>query len=168
MTKRLILTRHAKSSWDNANLADRDRPLNARGRAAAVDLGLWLASRGYVPDEVICSDATRTRETWEAIAPSLPGAPAARLTEKLYQAGPDVMLAMLRHASGDTVLMLGHNPGIAEFAQRLVLRAPLNGEFQRYPTAATLVVEFPIDNWADLAPGTGATDDFIVPKEIEA
>ena len=168
MTKRLILTRHAKSSWDNTNMADHDRPLNARGRRAAADLGQWLASRGYVPDEVICSDARRTVETWEQIAPALPGAPAPRYTAKLYQAGADVMLAVLKHATGDTVLMLGHNPGIAEFAQRLVARAPLNPEFARFPTAATLVVEFPVDDWGQAAYGSGAPDDFIIPKEIEA
>ncbi|MDE3120590.1 MAG: histidine phosphatase family protein [Paracoccaceae bacterium] len=168
MTKRLILTRHAKSSWDNANMADHDRPLNGRGRRAAAELGEWLASRGYIPDEVITSDAKRTMETWEGIAPALPGSPALRETHKLYQAGPDVMLAVLKHAKGDTVMMLGHNPGISEFAQRLVARAPLNPEFQRYPTAATLVVEFPIDDWSDVAFGLGAPDDFIVPNEMTA
>ncbi len=167
MTKRLILTRHAKSSWDNTEMADHDRPLNKRGRGAAADLGAWLASRGYVPDEVISSDARRTQETWDGIAAVLPTAPAPRFTHKLYQAPADVMLAVLRHAKGDTVMMLGHNPGIAEFAQRLVGRAPLNPEFARYPTGATLVAEFPIDDWADLAPGSGAADDFIVPREME-
>lgn len=168
MTKRLILTRHAKSSWDNANMADHDRPLNPRGRRAAEDLGEWLASRGYVPDEVITSDAKRTLETWEGIAAALPGEPTLRETHKLYQAGADVMLAVLKHAKGDMVMMLGHNPGISEFAHRLVARAPLNPEFQRYPTAATLVVEFPIDDWADVAFGEGAPDDFVVPKELQA
>lgn len=168
MTKRLILIRHAKSSWDNTALADHERPLNKRGRGAAADVGAWLASRGYIPDEVISSDAERTRETWEGIAAALPSAPAPRYTAKLYAAAADTMLAVLRHATGDMVLMLGHNPGIAEFAHRLVARAPLNPEFQKFPTAATLVVEFPIDTWADLAWGTGAPDDFIVPREIDA
>ena len=59
--KRLILTRHAKSSWDDPLTPDHDRPLNDRGKAAAADLGQWLASRGYIPDEVLCSDALRTR-----------------------------------------------------------------------------------------------------------
>ena len=52
MTLRLILTRHAKSSWDDPLMSDHDRPLNERGKAAAADLGNWLASRGYVPEEV--------------------------------------------------------------------------------------------------------------------
>ena len=70
--KRLILTRHAKSSWDDPLMSDHDRPLNERGKAAAADLGQWLASRGYVPDQVLCSDALRTRKTWSGIAPALP------------------------------------------------------------------------------------------------
>lgn len=166
MTKRLILTRHAKSAWDDPLVPDHDRPLNERGKAAAADLGDWLASRGYVPDEVLCSDALRTRKTWAGIAPALPGTPALNLKPALYHAGPDVMLAVLRHATGNTVMMIGHNPGIAEFAQRLVARAPLNPEFQRYPTGATLVTEFETDNWSDVAYGEGMTLDFIVPREL--
>ena len=113
MTKRLILTRHTKSSWDDPNTPDHDRPLNERGKAAAADLGDWLASRGYVPQEVLCSDALRTRKTWSGIAPALPGTPMLELKPALYHAGPDVMLAVLRHAHADTVMMIGHNPGIA-------------------------------------------------------
>lgn len=168
MTKRLILTRHAKSSWDDPLLADHARPLNDRGIAASADLGGWLASRGYLPDQVLCSDSLRTRETWSRIAAALPGAPDADLKPALYHAGPDVMLAVLRHAAGDCVMMVGHNPGIAEFAHRLVSRAPISPEFQRYPTGATLVADFPVDNWAEVAFGTAAVLDFIVPRELVA
>jgi phosphohistidine phosphatase len=131
MTKRLILTRHTKSSWDDPMTPDHDRPLNDRGKAAAADLGEWLASRGYVPETVLCSDAQRTRKTFSGIAPALPGAPVLDLKPALYHAGPDVMLAVMRHAKADTIMMIGHNPGIAEFATRLVTRAPMNPEFSR-------------------------------------
>lgn len=166
--KRLILTRHAKSSWDDPTAPDHDRPLNERGRAAAADLGQWLASRGYVPQQVLCSDAERTRKTWAGIAPGLPGTPVMEVKPSLYHAGPDVMLAVLRHASADTVMMIGHNPGIAEFAERLVAHAPLHAEFSRYPTGATLVVDFAIDTWAEVGFGTGTTIDFTIPREIVA
>ena len=159
--KRLILTRHAKSSWDDPATPDHDRPLNERGKAAAADLGQWLASRGYVPDEVLCSDALRTRKTWSGIAPALPGTPVLELKPALYHAGPDVMLAVLRHARGDCVMMIGHNPGI-------VAQAPRNGEFVRYPTGATLVADFNVTAWQDVTFGTGTVDDFIVPSEIVA
>lgn len=164
--KRLILTRHAKSSWDDPNAPDHDRPLNDRGRAAAKDLGQWLASRGYVPGEVLCSDALRTRQTWEGLAPALPGAPAPSLKPALYHAGPDVMLAVLRHATADVVMVLGHNPGISEFAARILAQQPMHEGFAHYPTGATLVCDFAVASWAEVNWGQGVADDFIVPREI--
>lgn len=166
MTRRLILTRHAKSAWDDPTMSDHDRPLNARGRGAAVDLGGWLASRGYQPQEVLCSDALRTRETWEGIAPAFPAPPQVTLKSALYHAGPDVMLAVLRHATAETVMMIGHNPGIAEFAARIVAAPSAEPGFSRYPTGATLVASFEIDSWAELGFGMGAVRDFIVPRKI--
>jgi phosphohistidine phosphatase len=168
MTKRLILTRHTKSSWDDPLTPDHERKLNARGIAAAADLGGWLASRGYVPQEVLCSDAKRTQETWSGLSAKLPGEAGLLLKPALYNAGPDVMLAVLRHAKADTVMMIAHNPGIAEFAQRLAAHAPRNPEFSRYPTGATLVLEFGVSDWAEVGYGGGVTLDFIVPREIMA
>lgn len=164
--KRLILTRHAKSSWDDPLTPDHDRPLNERGKAAAADLGQWLASRGYVPGEVFCSDALRTRKTWSGIAPALPGTPVLELKPALYHAGPDVMLAVLKHATADCVMMIGHNPGIGEFASRLVASPPKHSEFGRYPTGATLVVDFSVGTWAEVEWGKGVVDDFVIPSEM--
>jgi phosphohistidine phosphatase len=66
------------------------------------------------------------------------------------------------------VMMIAHNPGIAEFAQRLAAHAPRNPEFSRYPTGATLVLEFGVSDWAEVGYGGGVTLDFIVPREIMA
>ncbi|RNF34474.1 SixA phosphatase family protein [Paracoccus methylarcula] len=160
--RRLILTRHAKSAWDDPTLADHDRPLNARGRRSALALGDWLASRDYEPEEVLCSSALRTRETWEAVASAiLETRPLIRMEPGLYHASPEKMLTILRSASHQTVMMLGHNPGIAAFAAMLPARVPLEPEFRRYPTAATLVVDFQIDNWSEVAPGQGSVMDFV-------
>ena len=164
--KRLILTRHAKSAWDDPLTPDHDRPLNERGKAAAADLGQWLASRGYVPQKVLCSDAVRTRQTWSGIAPALPATPLMELKPALYHAGVDVMLAVLRHAQADVVMMIGHNPGIAEFAEKLVAQAPLNPEFSRYPTGATLVADFAVESWDQVGFGQGVTVDFVIPREM--
>lgn len=166
--KRLILTRHAKSAWDDPLTPDHDRPLNERGKAAAADLGQWLASRGYVPQKVLCSDAVRTQQTWAGIAPALPATPMMELKPALYHAGVDVMLAVLKNAKADVVMMIGHNPGIAEFAGKLVAKAPLNTEFDRYPTGATLVVDFVADSWDQIEFGSGIVDDFVIPKELIA
>ena len=160
--RRLILTRHAKSSWDDPTMADHDRPLNDRGRRSALALGDWLASRGYEPEEVLCSTSRRTQETWERVAAAaLEVRPIMRLEPGLYHASPDRMLAILRTATQPTVMMLGHNPGIAEFAAMLPARPPLGPEFRRYPTAATLVVDFQADSWADVRPGEGSVMDFV-------
>jgi phosphohistidine phosphatase len=163
---RLILIRHAKSSWDDPLQADRARPLNARGRAAADALGHWLGSRGYLPDEVLCSPAERTRETWARIAPALDAAPALRIEDRLYQAGPEEMLAVLASARGQTVLMLGHNPGIAAFAERLLARRPVLPDFARYPTGATAIIDFPAAGWAEVTPGSGDLRDFTTPRAL--
>lgn len=163
--RRLILTRHAKSAWDDPAMTDHDRPLNARGRRSALELGEWLHSRGYEPDQVLCSTATRTRQTWDiaALAP-LEVTPDIQFVEALYHASPDVMLRALTQATGDTVMMLGHNPGIAEFARLLAARAPNHPEFGRYPTAATTVYDFQIATWAEAKFAAGSVLDFFVPS----
>ena len=127
--KRLILTRHAKSAWDDPLTPDHDRPLNDRGKAAAADLGQWLASRGYVPEKVLCSDAVRTRQTWAGIAPNLSATPVLELKPTLYHAGPDVMLAVLRHGQAGCGVMIGHNSGIGEFGGRVVAHPPMDEGF---------------------------------------
>lgn len=160
--RRLILTRHAKSDWADPSLPDRDRPLNKRGRRAARALGDWLASRGHEPEEVLCSSSVRTRETWDEVAGAvLAVLPNIRYVDALYHATPEVMLSVLRGASAPTVMMIGHNPGIAAFAAQLPARAPMDPDFRRYPTAATLVVDFQADEWAAVQPGQGSVLDFV-------
>ena len=97
-----------------------------------------------------------------------PATVVLELKPALYHAGPDVMLAVLQHAKADTVMMIGHNPGISEFAARLAAHPPVAPEFARYPTGATLVVDFVVDSWTDVGFGLGAVVDFIVPREIMA
>lgn len=160
--RRLILTRHAKSAWDDPTLDDHDRPLNDRGRRSALALGDWMASRGYEPEEVLCSSSARTQETWTVIAGApLEVRPVIRIEPTLYHATPETMMAVLKTATMPTVMMLGHNPGISEFAAMLPARPPLDPDFRRYPTGATLVVDFQIENWADLQPGQGSVMDFV-------
>ncbi len=162
--RRLILTRHAKSAWDDPAMADHDRPLNQRGRRSALELGDWLHSRGYEPDQVLCSTAVRTRETWATLAAApLEVTPQIEFLAGLYHASPDVMLKALSRATGDTVMMIGHNPGIAEFARLLAARPPAHADFARYPTAATLVVDFQLDSWKEVRAGAGSVLDFFIP-----
>ena len=159
---RLILTRHAKSDWDDPALPDHDRPLNGRGRRSARALGDWLASRGYDPEEVLCSSALRTRQTWDCVSQAVfETRPDLRIEPALYHAAPETLLPVLRTATVSTVMMIGHNPGIAAFAAMLPAHAPLDPQFRSYPTTATLVVDFQADNWEGIEPGRGSVRDFV-------
>jgi phosphohistidine phosphatase len=163
----LILMRHAKSSWEDPTLEDFDRPLNTRGRRSAEALGRWLRDRGHRPAGVLTSPARRTRETLERLRPFLPPDLPRRDDPRLYDAEADTMLEVLRGGPRLTpLLMLGHNPGIGEFAELLVARPPAHPAFHRYPTGATLVARFPAADWADLAPGSGEVVDFVVPRDL--
>lgn len=161
MTKRLILIRHAKSSWEHRG-PDHDRPLNKRGYKSAPAVGTWLQENGYLPEAILSSSAKRTRETNEGLGFDVP----ARFERSLYLADPDAMLAELRNESADVVLMLGHNPGIAAFAEMLVAKQPDHHRFFDYPTCATTVMDFDIDDWSALTYGTGKVLGFVIPREL--
>ncbi|MGI9368342.1 MAG: SixA phosphatase family protein [Ruegeria sp.] len=163
MTRHLILTRHAKSTWDDPLLNDHDRPLNKRGRNSAAAIGKWLKDRTYLPDEVLSSSSVRTVETWQRMALD---ANETTFTDDLYHAGPDRMFHMLSAAKGNTVLMLGHNPGIAEFASRIVKEEPSHPRFFDYPTCATTIIRFDIENWGDVSWHSGEALDFVIPREL--
>jgi phosphohistidine phosphatase len=159
---RLILMRHAKSDWSSGVTRDHDRPLNPRGARSARAMGDWLRSNGYLPDQVLCSTATRTRETLAGLRIDA----ATDFLPELYHAESWDMLDTLRGAVGETVLMIGHNPGIGELASDLVNAAPDHPRFHDYPTCATLIVDFDGTEWSMLTPGTGRAVDFIVPRVL--
>ncbi len=161
--KRLILMRHAKSDWSRDGTADIARPLNERGRKSASALGNWLREMQYIPDEVICSSATRTRQTLAGL--SLPEVTTS-FARNLYLAEPEEMAAVLRGTGGETVLMLGHNSGIATLAEALLKTPPSDDDFGRYPTGATLVADFDISEWKDLQMHSGTVIDFTVLRRL--
>lgn len=118
--RRLILMRHAKSSWAREGLSDHQRPLNGRGRTSAPRMAHELSDRGWLPDQVISSTAQRTRETWSLMEPVLGSLPLAT-SDELYLAGLGAIQTHARGWSEDwsCVLVLGHNPGWSEAASRL-------------------------------------------------
>ena len=167
MTLRLIIVRHAKSSWKDPTLHDHARPLNGRGRRSATAIGQWLADRGHVPMRTLSSDSARTRETWARIAARLPEPPRAEWLSELYHAAPEALLDVLRGAgTASPLLLLGHNPGLAEAARRLVAVAPGHRQFERYPTAATTVCDVDVEDWARATWGGARVRDFVVPREL--
>ena len=161
MTKRLILMRHAKSDW-TYNLDDFDRPLNKRGRKSAYTLGTWMGLNDYQPDQILCSAAERTRETLDRLGVKA----ETTFLRELYLSDAATLLAVLKKASVDCVLMIAHNPGIAHFATQMVAAPPGHARFADYPTGATAVIDFDIEDWEDVQVGSGTVDDFVVPREL--
>ncbi|MEL6682241.1 MAG: histidine phosphatase family protein [Pseudomonadota bacterium] len=166
MTKRLILIRHAKSSWNDPFADDHARILNKRGRASAQAVGKWLAANCYVPQRILCSDASRTQETAELILPALSPAPELRLTGRLYHAAPDTIIDLIKREVADTVAVIAHNPSIGMLANALVTVPPDHHRFGDYPTCATTVIDFEIDCWPNIERRGGSCRDFIVPRDL--
>jgi phosphohistidine phosphatase len=167
--KQLLLLRHAKSSWDDPDHADFDRPLSARGLKAASLVGRELARRDWLPDLALVSPALRTRDTWRLVSAELTARVPAEFAETLYDATAADVLAQLRQASASTLLVLGHNPGLEELAKRLAdarsdARA-LERLRDKFPTAA--LARFVVDGgWADLDFGGARLTHCIRPKDL--
>ncbi len=170
--RRLILLRHAKSDWADRALSDHDRPLAARGRAAAPLIGKWLAQSEGSPDRAVVSTARRTRETWALVARELDGAPEPVFERRIYEARASDLLDVVRETPDrvGTLLMVGHNPGMAELAARLVGAGDGEARLRmarKFPTAAVAVMEVYGDGWADLAPRTASLVDFVTPRDLD-
>ncbi len=166
MTRDLILIRHAKSAWDNPDLSDHDRTINKRGRKSAKAIGSWLRVHEYFPDEILCSSAVRAQQTKDRIQEFVGAQAAARIERTLYHADVRQMLDVLKTASGDRVMMVGHNPGIALFAAGMCNAPSMHPDFNRYPTCATTILRFPSPSWADIAAGEGVLLDFVAPNQL--
>lgn len=167
----LLLLRHAKSSWDDTKLADRDRPLNDRGRRAAAAMRQAMQQLGLVPDLVLVSPARRTLQTLDALEP-WDDTPLQEQLEALYLATPAQLFGVL-HDVPETVrsvLLIGHNPGMHDLAQALIAGTQPTDATLRlarsYPAGA--LAEFTIVGpWLRLGSGGGRLTRFITPRELE-
>ncbi len=164
MTKRLILMRHAKSGWDNAFADDHGRTLTDRGETAAIAIGRWLCTNNYIPDVILTSDAMRTLQTTTLIKQGIGKQIDTQEVALLYHAAPDTIREIASKTAGQTIAIVGHNPGIAMAAHLLATYAPDHHRFDDYPTCATTVIDFADDDW--LKPGKGTVVDFTVPRDL--
>ena len=165
--RRLILMRHAKSSWSDPEQRDLDRPLNRRGRRGAGLIGRWLKSKGYEPDHALVSNARRAQETWSRVVEKIGGTPTTYVTE-LYQADTAAILAAVQRAPDVArLLVLGHQPGIGSFARFILESPPEDAAFEKFPTGATAVIDFDAATWSEVALGRGRLHDFVVPRALE-
>ena len=152
--KTLLLLRHAKSSWNDSSLEDRDRPLNARGRRDAPRVGDVLRDASLVPDLIISSDAVRAQATAVAVAEAAGYAGEIVVDPLLYLASPEDVLAVLQtapDANAQRVMIVAHNPGLEDLVERLT------GERHHLPTAALVQLALPIDRWDALDASARAT-----------
>jgi phosphohistidine phosphatase len=169
--RRLILFRHAKSDWSDAEQDDHVRTLAPRGRRAAGPMGAWLAGRGFRPDLVLCSTAERARATWLLARAAFTPPPKVKYEPDIYLAAPDALLDAVKAAPADiqTLMIVGHNPGLEQFVELLAskgdpeARRALSGKF---PTAAIAVLDFPFDGWSEVAPRSGRLDRFVSPRML--
>jgi phosphohistidine phosphatase len=167
---RLLLMRHAKSSWSDESLDDHDRPLDERGERAAALMGTFLAQSGVEIDQVLCSTALRARQTAERLAP-LVALPEPTLEQGLYLASGRTLLDRLRRLSEAVrcVLLIGHNPGLADLAESIAGRGPsdeLDAMLRKFPTAALASFDVGPSGWSGLRTGSATLERFVTPKRL--
>ena len=148
MSKLLYLVRHAKSSWSDRSLSDRDRPLNKRGRRSAPDMGRRLAAQDHLPELIISSPAKRAFSTARKIAKEL-GYDRSEIMkdEGLYFSGTGGMLEFLENLDDgyQKVMIVGHNP-----AMTTLLNILSGSSIDNMPTCAVAVIDYPMASWSEL------------------
>jgi len=169
LVKLLGLLRHAKSDWDDLSKRDFDRGLNKRGRRGAALMGSHILDHGVAWKKIVASPAERVKCTLESSGLAMP----IEFETGAYLADSACLQQILREQGGDAdaVLLAAHNPGLQELALDLV--PPENEDklfdevMAKYPTAAFAVIELAIDDWEDLAPGTGKIVHFARPRDLD-
>jgi len=144
--KRLLLMRHAKSSWKETEVPDIERPLKKRGTKDAEKMGKLLRNKKLVPDLIISSTAERAVKTAEIVAKASKYDHEIIYSESLYMAEPSAIMGTIKEHSKKkkTVMIIGHNPGLEAFLQILT------GKVESLPTASIAYLATKIDKWEDL------------------
>ena len=152
MQRRLIVMRHAKSSWSDPAATDHQRPLNKRGRSNAPKVAARLVQMQWQPEWVLSSDARRTRETMagmqSTLAPDLP----VHFSRGLYHSGVEAVRQEVGMVPDDvqTLMLLGHNPGWEEVIHVLC------GEEVVLKTANAALLEGQGNSWLESLRGHGS------------
>lgn len=167
--RRLLLLRHSKAV-PSPGRNDYDRALIERGRRDAAGIGAFVAKSGMIPDLVIYSSAERTRETAAIVLKAWPRPVESRAEAGLYEATRQAIQAIVR-ALPDTapnVMLVGHNPGVADLANNLVgtgAKSDMLRMAGKFPTSGLAILEFDVDRWRDVAPGSALLARFATPDE---
>lgn len=171
--KILGLFRHAKSDWDDPRARDFDRPLNRRGKKGAAVMGRHIRHYGQRWDRILASPAVRSAETIEVATQGTGNNLPINWDRRVYLASSATLLDLLREQddSLNSVLMVGHNPGLEDLIFDLVPddgSSPLRDIVeQKFPTAAFAVMHLPVDRWADLAENSAALVHLTRPRDLD-
>ncbi len=173
--RQLLLLRHAKSSWTDPSLDDRDRPLNPRGQRSAAAMRQVMHDIGLAPDIVLVSPSRRTMQTLQALEP-WDDTPLVEPLDALYLASARQLLGVLNDVAmtARSVLLVGHNPGLHELALLLVGNQTMSlahADMRRLASGlpAGALVEFAIAGpWSELGEGGGRLQRFVAPRDLAA
>ncbi|TAH33052.1 MAG: histidine phosphatase family protein [Alphaproteobacteria bacterium] len=154
--KTLHILRHAKAE-EGRGKADKERNLTDRGVRAATVLGLYLRQQNIKPDLILCSPASRTKQTMEHLLRSLDCSIETRFDEKLYHADPSQIADAIAatESTFNNVLLIGHNPGLQLFVAEKSKDVEGEGDdidriYQGFPTAALASLNFSISDWTEI------------------
>ena len=169
--KRLTVLRHAKSSWEQPNADDFDRPLNERGWKAARRVGRELRHRKMSFDLCFASPAARVRETLDGLAQGYGDFDfPVRFERQVYMATVASLLQLAQDidSAAKAPLIVGHNPGLHGLVLALTSGSKLRNRIEaKFPTAALAVIHLPVDRWREVKEGGGELAELILPKELD-
>tara|TARA_B110001454_G_scaffold179191_1_gene172326 strand:- start:149 stop:610 length:462 start_codon:yes stop_codon:yes gene_type:complete len=152
--------RHAKSSWKYHDLSDHERPLNKRGRKAAVKIAKELIRLEWIPNKLYSSDSTRTKETWAKMNKHIKEVDV-EFSHKFYHSKPKkIMKNIPDDLEHENIMILSHNPGCADFLEYLC------GEWYTMPTAATalLTIKDSTKSWKE--DKNWILEELLLPREL--
>lgn len=160
--KTLLILRHAKSSWDDAELSDFDRPLNSRGLEAAPLMGTVIYDHHLQPQMILSSPAKRAKQTAILVKETAGIEENISFVEGIYEASPLKLLKIVSEINdkNETVLIVGHNPGLEGFVKMLTDHS------YALPTAALVKIDLNIESWSDITANRGKVTMFICPRDL--
>jgi phosphohistidine phosphatase len=160
--KKLVIIRHAKSSWDDPFLNDHDRPLAERGLKDAPKMAKRLEKKEILPDAIISSDAERAKATADIIAEHLdfPKKKIDFIKELYHGSAPQILSAIKKtDDSVKTLFLFGHNPGLNDLIWKL------GGEIDNLPTSGQFGFKFDVKNWDEISSKNAKVWFFDYPKK---
>jgi Phosphohistidine phosphatase SixA len=159
--KTLYVLRHAKSSWEDSDLADFDRPLNERGKTAAPFMGKVMKDKKLAPGLILSSPAVRARETARLVKQSAGLDAEIEHNERIYEASPQTLQHVVSSIddSFESAMIVGHNPGMEGFV-RLI-----SGKQESMPTGSLAIIDLDISSWASIRQAAGTLRQVIRPKD---